>query len=144
GVAIRRPSGKTGATRAGAPARSQPTNTASSVLTAACSTMTSTFGAASRSSVRAPGPSISGRVRVESAADTGAASEAAVALISATHRLLTPEGHAGAGGARDQAILVRDHVALDETDRAAALHHVAGGHQRPGPHRLEEVDLELQ
>ena len=64
-------SGKTSETPASASEPSQPTNTASRVLTAACSTITSTLGAASRSRVGATGPSSSRRVRGDSAGSGG-------------------------------------------------------------------------
>src|SRR5439155_22278432 len=58
--------------------------------------------------------------------------------------LLAPQGHAGAGGASYQPVLVVVNVALDEPHRVAALHDPSRGHQAPRPHGLEKIDLELE
>src|SRR5678816_1457989 len=102
--------GNTSETPARASDPSQPTNTASSVLTAACTTIPTTLGAAGRGCGR----------------DRGGRSHLA------PHRLLAAQGHAGAGGARDEALLVVDHVALGEPHRVARLHHPADGHEPTG------------
>src|SRR5205807_8457164 len=47
-------------------------------------------------------------------------------------------------GPVDAPHLIVHEVALDETDRAAAIHYAPGGGELPHPDGLQEVDLELQ
>src|SRR5262245_11480820 len=139
--------GKTSETPASASPPSQPTKTASSVLTRAWSTMTATLGAASRRRVGATAPSRRRRVRaaIGGAEGAGRAIDPAVAPMALPpHCLFAEQGHARARGARDQALaLVRD-VALGEADGASGLDDAARRREPPRAHRLQEVDLELE
>src|SRR5215468_6818664 len=146
-VCISMTSGNTRDTPASAWDPSQPTKTASRVATAAWSSITSTVGAARRSRVRAIGPSSMSRVRedrtgADTADEDGAVSTRSIALP--TFGLGAAQGHAGARGARHQAAVLVDHIALDEPDRVAAFHQAAGGDEPPGADGFEEVDLQLE
>src|SRR5438477_9283298 len=63
---------------------------------------------------------------------------------SASGGLGAPQRHDGGAGPGDEPPLLVHDVALDEPDRAAALHDAPGGRELPRPDGLQEVDLELQ
>src|SRR5947207_1307311 len=63
---------------------------------------------------------------------------------SAAGGLGAPQRHHGGAGPGDEPLLLVHDLALDEPDRAAALHDAPGGRELPRPDGLQEVDLELQ
>src|SRR5262245_48706455 len=139
-------SGNTRATPASASAPSQPTNIASAALTTACTAMTTTLGAARRRSVGTTGPCSSRSVRAPAGLRGAASGRSAISrvAISAAFGLRASQRHARGRRTRDQPILFVQHVALHQADGASGLDHPPAGLQRPRPHWLQEVDLELE
>src|SRR5262245_7563562 len=77
------------------------------------------------------------RDRASRSRDYGAMALAPVCLGPA-------QRHAGAADAGHQTPLLVEDIALDQSNGAPALDHMRLGPQRRLPHRLEEVDLQLE
>src|SRR5438132_1599686 len=58
--------------------------------------------------------------------------------------LRLPQRHARARRFRDETALLIGDAALREADRLPALHHAPFGDEQAGPHRPQEIDLQLQ
>src|SRR5438552_11727170 len=120
--------------------------------TAAWANITSTLGAASRSSVPTMDPSRSRRVRGSNRRilGSGASTSLRASLstksawrTSASMRLLPVERHARRRRAGHEALLIVGDVTLDEAHRLPAFHEAPEGPELGVPHGLQEIDLQL-
>src|SRR5262245_12181601 len=135
-------SGNTSETPASASGPSHPTNTASPALTRTWTAMTTTLGAANRSSVGTIGPSRRRRVRASASFVTRSAPSSCAA--SPPLGLLALQRHAGGRRAGDEPVLLIAHVALHQADVAPALDDSALRTQRGRPHGPQKIDLQLE
>src|SRR6266540_6066662 len=120
--------------------------------TAAWANITSTLGAASRSSVPTMDPSTSRRVRGSNRGILGSGastslrapfSTTSASRTSASMRLLPVERHARRRRPGHEALVVVGEVTLDEAHSLPGFHEAPDGSELGGPHRLQEIDLQL-
>src|SRR5262249_38583018 len=128
--------GKTSATPASASVPSRATKYVSMRPTDAWTNMTRTFGVASLSRVPTIRPSSSIRVR-------GPRFGRSPPRAATARGLLSAQRHARRGGSRHEGVPLVGDVTLEQAEALAGLHEPTRRAQLRLPHRLEEIDLQL-